>query len=606
MKKKSLWVLVVILVMSAAGYGGWSYYKGRQKPAVGSFTAEPVRRGDVTLTVTDTGTVTGMGQVDVRPEVTGNVVDVRFNVGDSVKQGDVLAVMQNKDLADQVAQTRLDLAAAQAKLQEMKSPSSRAAQSDLDLARMKVRQAEASLAARKQDLANLVIASPISGVISSVAVGEGGPANAGTLVATVIDTSDLYFKLPVSEDLVRYVRAGQPADVVIGDDNAGRHGSVSYVGREGYQSNGKTVFDVTIKLDPDPDPLKWVGPGMRGYAIINTRPADIFTVEGKGFVQAKNRVDVRAQVSGTVDEVPVQEGTTVKAGQVIARLSNDGLAQQARQAEIDLTSTQNNLANLLQPPGTASDADIQAQQIKIDQLKLTLASRERDLAALTISAPVGGTIIARNINMGDRPGTNQVIATIADYSSMQVVAGIDELDVGKIKVGLPAKITVEALRGKAYDATVTKIAPSGTTSQGVTTYPVTLTIPNAKGILAGMTANVSILADQRQGVLYVPVEAVQRKGDQQLVRLVKNDEVTQVEVKTGLSTDTVVEVVSGLNERDQVVISMANMAQPNGFRGFGMFGGQGGPPPRPTGGSGPSSGGSRPSGGGGKSRSGGR
>jgi len=593
--KRKAWMIavpVIAVVLVAAGVLG---FRGRSKPTAQNVATAAAQHGQIVVTVSDSGTVSGNVQMDVRAEVAGTVSQVNKDNGDAVKKGDVLAVVASQDVLDAARQAQLDLQSAQAKLDDMVNPKSRATQDDMNQARARLALAEATRTSRQHDLDSLSVKAPVNGTIVSMKYQEGDSAGDGQVFATINDLDHLTFVLPVTENGIPNVQVGQTANVVIGPGNESRNGLVTDVDTAGYVSNGTHLYDVTISLDGGFSPD--VRPGISGYAILNTvGHGGQYGVEGKGTVQSSQNLDVHFNVSGTISQLNVREGSVVKAGDVLAVLSNDQAVVSARQADLDYQTAQSNLNQLVNPSVTANQSDITAQQVRVAELQMTAAARQRDVDSLTVRAPIDGIVTARNVSVGDKVGANQATAlfTVADYSKMQVTINVDELDVGKVKAGQKARVTIDALPGKTYDAEVVRVAAGGTQQQGVATFPVALSMANPGEVKSGMTANVDILIDQKNNALLVPLEAVTKRGGRSFVRVMGADgKMTQVPVTTGLASDTAIEIVSGLKEGDVVVTSTSATGTQNPFAGFRMGGGGEFRPP--TGGAG----GNRTGGGGG-------
>lgn len=413
---------------------------------------------------------------------------------------------------------------------------------------------------RKQALAQLTVTAPASGVITGVTAKVGDNLSVGSILGTIIDPKSLVFTLPVRETNISRVVVGDPADLALGPDSLHRTGKVLSVGTQGYLQGNNLYYDVKIGIQYEE--LGALRPGMSGYAVLTTSHPDLLILEGKGTIDTAIRQDMKLAQSGTLSTLNIVDGSPVSAGQTLAVLTNDSVTLAEHQAEIDRQSAEQQLQNLLQPPVTASAGDLKNQELNVQQLELTLGTKQRQVDKLTIRAPLSGTIITRNLNVGDKiAGTNTVLATVADFSKMQVVLNVDELDIGKVKMGQKAEITVDALPGRSYQGEVVQIAPSGMTNQGVTTFPVTLAVSDPKDIIASMTVNATIKVAERRDVVQVPIEAVRAKGKQQYVRLLVDGQAKPVEVKTGLSSDTMVEIQSGVNPGDLVITGDVSTSQ---------------------------------------------
>ncbi len=249
---------------------------------------------------------------------------------------------------------------------------------------------------------------------------------------------------------------------------------------------------------------------------------------------------------------------------ITAATTNDTALQQAQaqfdSAQIALDQAKSNLDTKM----ASAQAQLASAQVAVDQ-----AQRNLDKAALV--APFDGIVSAINFGVGDTASGAAV--SLVNMSNLQVKVSIAEVDLPKLKVGDKAQITLDALPGKTYTATVSAISPAGTVTQGVVNYPVVLTITNVdSAIKPGMTANAAVVVDQRTNVLIVPVRAVHTQGNQKLVTVQVNGKLVQQSVTTGLTNDQSVEITKGLQAGDVVVLNQTQTRQPNVSGGIGIPG----------------------------------
>ena len=238
----------------------------------------------------------------------------------------------------------------------------------------------------------------------------------------------------------------------------------------------------------------------------------------------------------------------------------------------------------------------------------------------TITAPIDGTVITKNTKVGDTLDTTNgqtTLAVIYDLSYLTFDMSLDELDVNQVEVGQTVEVTCDSLEDVGtIEGVVTKVSVAGTTSNGVTTYPVTVQIDNPpEDLLPGMNVDAVIVVDEATDVIAVPISAVQR-GD---TVYVKDDSATNmdgtmvngsllpdgwraVEVETGLSDTNYIEILSGIEEGDIVYVPEVarDSSSEDGEMGM-MPGGDmgGGMPSCDMGGGMAGGGGGMPSGGGG-------
>jgi len=361
----------------------------------------------------------------------------------------------------------------------------------------------------------------------------------------------------------------------------------------------------------------------------------IATVAEAGNVSAPTMTSLAFQTSGHIAQVSVQVGDKVKQGQVLMALDPTDLQLALKTAQTNLASAQANLdsakikasqnvnqlivaktaldkaAVALQQAQAAYDAiawrpdaglmtqattlqsasadyqsalanynitasnisdnsALRTAQAQVDQAQIAVTQAQGNLDKTKLVAPINGTVSSVNFNVGDTPSGTAVV--IADLSKIQVKVTVAEIDISKIKVGNSAQMTLDALPGLTYTATVTSIGPVGTVTSGVVNYPVTVQLSDPDGdVLPGMTANLAIEVDRREDVLLAPARAIRTQGNQKVATVLYKGQQISVPVTTGLSNDTQVEVTSGLKEGDEVVIGATTTTQ----RGGGGFGGPG-------------------------------
>ncbi len=219
------------------------------------------------------------------------------------------------------------------------------------------------------------------------------------------------------------------------------------------------------------------------------------------------------------------------------------------------------------------DTSTRTAQAALDNAKVAVDQAQRNLENASIYAPFAGMVSAVNFSAGDSASSSTAVSVV-DVSNLQVKVTIAEVDMAKIKTGETAQMTLDALTGKTYTAQVTAVGPVGTVTSGVVNYPVIVNIKNADAdVRPGMTANLAVEVDKRDNVLLVPTRAVRTTGNQKTVTVVYKGQNIQTPISTGLSSDTMIEVMNGLQEGDQVVLNQTTTRQPAGGGGF-IFGGR--------------------------------
>ncbi len=247
------------------------------------------------------------------------------------------------------------------------------------------------------------------------------------------------------------------------------------------------------------------------------------TVSGTGPVQAA-LYNLNFTASGRIAEIDVQVGQTVKAGQTLAKLDTTSLQDSLNQAQLQANSAYyqeqqaiNNCNTAKSPP---PDCVALAQNQYAASLQ-QLQTAKDNLAGATLKATHAGIITAINGSVGGTPGSGSGSGSssssggfiqIADPTSLQVAASINETDIGGVTNGQQATFTVTAYPGKIFHATVTSISQVGASSSNVVTYPVTLSVDMSRllgvNLYTGMTASVTIIKERRVNVTLIPASAV--------------------------------------------------------------------------------------------------
>jgi len=255
-------------------------------------------------------------------------------------------------------------------------------------------------------------------------------------------------------------------------------------------------------------------------------------VSATGKVEPIHKVEVKSKGSGQIMEMPVEEGDRVQKGSLIARVDETDPRNEYEQAVADLelakaslTQATSNLQRQeeLFKRGLLSQAELdqvkleevraKAQLIKAQTQKTTTEIRLKDSI---VRAPISGIILQKNVQAGQiiSSGVNSVsggtlIVTVADMDSVYVYAEVDEVDIGQVKIGQTARVVPDAFADEVFAGTVIRIAPLAKVEQNVTTFNVTVVVPNPQHKLkAGMNATVDMTVADRRNVLLAPKEAL--------------------------------------------------------------------------------------------------
>ncbi|MFY9146990.1 MAG: efflux RND transporter periplasmic adaptor subunit [Bacillota bacterium] len=334
-------------------------------------------------------------------------------------------------------------------------------------------------------------------------------------------------------------------------------------------------------------------PEQRFVPIAVSRATLINEINATGNVTSGSTVDVYSKKSGVVDRILVSAGDEVQAGDVLIELVKSEIdVQQAeatvRQRQQALKSAEETLEKVkkLYERGAATPAELRNAETEVanarDNLENAVLKRDQlltDMEDSSICAPIGGIVQAINVTVGATTGTSSPVASIADLGELVLEVTVDEYDIGRVKPGQQAVVSIEALAGRIFEGTVTHVGKMGETRSGVVLFPVRIAINNATSdVRPGMSAEAEVIVEKAENVLAVPNSALERMAGSYFARVFEGDGsdeggVKLVPVEVGMATSTLTEIVSGLSEGDLVAVSGGVIGQPGAvFQGFGAPG----------------------------------
>jgi HlyD family secretion protein len=315
------------------------------------------------------------------------------------------------------------------------------------------------------------------------------------------------------------------------------------------------------------------------------------SVVATGKVQPITQVEVKSKASGIVTGLDVDINAQVRKGVQFDRVAAEAPDlpdwernwQRAEQMQKDGVLSKQNADQAQQQYLSAKNArDRALAQITVDQGKqrqaaaqvaqaqASLKQLEEQLSYTTVTSPIDGVVLSRDVQMGDAVSsilvlgsTATLVMTLGDTHQVYVKGKVDESDIGKVYMGQGARIKVQSFPGKSFVGKVTKIAPLGVEKDNVTTFEVQISIDNPGGELkANMTANAEIVLEEHKGVITVPEQAVMYDKDRNASVWVPDpsakDGHRSVGIKVGIANGSRIEVLSGLKAGDKVVLQQTS------------------------------------------------
>jgi len=375
------------------------------------------------------------------------------------------------------------------------------------------------------------------------------------------------------------------------------------------------IVGLTAALRPnneiDPSKLAEVEKGDIARSVVAT-----------GKIEPLAKVEVKSKASGIVKQLLVDYGDKVTQGQVLAELDKEELSARLREARATLQAADAallaakaayernqveaqgpdlpflksslNRAQKLHDEGlvaisaledadkayqlalnkqtaaranaSVTRAEVARAQAQVAQAQAVLERAEEDLRNSTITSPMNGLVLSRNVEVGDAVSSILVLGsqatlvmTLGDVSEVYVKGKVDEADIGKVYLDQTARIVVESLKEKKFHGKVTKISPLGVEKDNVTTFEVRVSIQNPSGELkANMSANAEIILEERKDVLLIPESSVIYDKERNTSVEVPDPKAEKgrrkVAIKTGISNGVKTQVLEGLNEGQKVVL----------------------------------------------------
>lgn len=564
-KKKGVLVLIIGAAVLAAVFGLW-LLKSRSartssEGAQGQRTAV-VTKGTITSELSSSGVISPKDTYSLTSLVEGEVISADFEEGDQVTEGQILY--------------QIDVSSMESEL--------KSASTSLERAQKKYEKAQEDYNEAVSDYSGNTYKATRTGYIRELNIQAGDQVGQNTDIASIYNDQIMKIRVPFLAQEAAAIGAGNQAVLTLTDTEEQINGVVTAVSNmDEVLDGGRIVRYVTIEA---------ANPG--GLTSSHSAVAEIngMVCTAEGSFEAATDLVMKADLPSSVEveAMLVHEGDYVTEGTPIFRIAS-------KDAEDLLDTYQDAMAQ--------AEESLESAQSKVDSTKESYDN-------YTITAPISGQVITKSVKEGDTISRNSgssdtTLAVIYDLSQLTFEMSVDELDVRSVQVGQKVSVTADALEGQTFTGTVTNVSLESVQSNGVTNYPVTVTLDETGDLLPGMNVDGVILLDQTEDALMIPIDSLMR-GNRVYV---KDDTVKEaegsvpagfraVEVETGLTNDDYVEIVSGLSEGEEVYVNESSkstdafmMGGPGGGMGGGPGSGMGAPAGRAGGPSGGPGGGMR-------------
>lgn len=549
-KKKRRLILIAAVAALAVVLGLWQLKSRSMRAsadgAEGQRTAS-VTRGTIASELSSSGVISPKDTYSLTSLVEGEVISADFEEGDQVTEGQVLYQIDVSSMESELKSANTSLERAQKQYQK--------AQEDYNEA--------------LSDYSGNTYKATRTGFIRELNIQAGDQVGQNTDIASIYNDQIMKIRVPFLASEAAAIGTGTQAVLTLTDTQEQLTGVVTAVSNmDEVLDGGRIVRYVTVEA---------ANPG--GLTASHSAAVEIngMVCAAEGNFEAATDLVMKADLPSSVEveAMLVNEGDFVTEGTPVFRIA-------AKDAQDLLDSYE--------------DAMIQAEE-SVENAQSKVDSTTDSYENYTITAPISGQVITKSVKEGDTISRNSgssdtTLAVIYDLSSLTFEMSVDELDVHSVQVGQKVSVTADALEGQTFTGTVTNVSLESVQSNGVTNYPVTVTMDETGDLLPGMNVDGVILLDETEDALMIPIDSLMR-GNRVYV---KDDTVKEaqgsvpagfraVEVETGLTNDDYVEIVSGLSEGEEVYVSESSKST-DAFMMGGPGGGMGGPGGGPGGGSG--------------------
>ena len=306
------------------------------------------------------------------------------------------------------------------------------------------------------------------------------------------------------------------------------------------------------EVDKDGKPVEKTEAVPVEVALATLKPISA-SYSGTASLEAPGEAQVVAKTSGVMIQLLAEEGDTVQAGQVLARIDPDKTRLEVQRQQATVNKLANNYRRsqelLAQKLVSAEASDQIRYDLESARASLDLAKLE--LSHTNITAPISGVIAQRMVKPGNLVNLNAPVFRVVNISHLEGVLNVPEREMGRLKAGLPLRMVVDAVSGQVFEGKVDRISPVVDAGSG--TFRVVCAFDNAPALRPGMFGRIEVVYDQRQDALTVPRIALLEDEGEPAVYVVRGKKAQRVPVQLGYTNGELAEIRSGLKQGDRVV-----------------------------------------------------
>jgi HlyD family secretion protein len=499
-----------------------------------------VSRGTIVSTVSASGQVSSSRSLEVKPQVSGTITYIAVKPGQTVAQGQLIASLDSSDAQKTLRDAQNNLETAQLALEKLQAPASGLT---LVQAQNAVSSAQDSLARAYVDSQNDYvkayldlpdIMTDLQDIVIGTTASRGTQWNIDYYYNSLINSAD-QARAYRDDAYNTYVTAKAAYDKAFADYKA--------------LGNNPSSDQIEAMTGETSNMVKAVNDALKSSNALIQLYSN--TLTGRNQTPSSVATAALSTISGDIASISSSYSTLM------------GDVSGLKSSKQSLTEKQLSLQDLQDGPDAL---DVRGDQLTIQQRQDAVTDARVELAKYSVRAPFAGTITAINQYVGDEGGS----ATLATLVTPQQIAklSLNEVDAAKVKVGDKATLTFDAIEDLTLTGTVAQVDVAGTVSQGVVSYSIEIAFDTQDpGVKPGMTVNAAIQTDTAQDVLMVPSSAVKTSNGMSYVQaftpalastggiqgVTSQTPPGMIEVTTGISDDTNIEILSGLAEGQQIV-----------------------------------------------------
>ena len=499
MKKKNrkmIIAIIVVIVLVVGGFFGYSKYtesKNASEETSNIIEVEyTVEKGDIKKSITGSSSLQPSDVRTVSSEVDGTIETIYVEEGQMVSEDELLAIYEiDSDDEDQ--------------------------QYDIDLAEYNLSVAKNDLSDLYETYNELKVYASRSGTISYM-VEEGDEVDEGDDFAELNEVNVIKVQSYFTATQIENINIGDSASVFLSDYLITLEGKVTSTDSTPVATGAGSVgYEVEVEIEYD-------GALSEGSAVRITveNYTGTYTAPYEGSAVENDVDDLESPYDGEINKLYFESGDYVNKGDLLAVITSGDILEE------------------------------------IEKQKLTVESKRLDLEELneddsTAESPIDGTVLTVFVDEDGYVESGDELFKVANLDEMEIIIEVDELDIMNIEKGQNVIIECDVFEDETFTGTVDSISLSGSYSNGVTTYDVTVMVDDRKDMMSGMNVDAEILIEESSDTLMIPVEAVKKISSKYVV-MVKDDEgnLSPQQIEVGIVNESYVEVVSGLLEGDTI------------------------------------------------------